>query len=93
MAIVDEVYDVGQWSSGARPPWPLDFLTSCFVRGFFWRSWPAERAAQRVFVVCLHGPAERMNDVTDPCCTISPVDVSWRAAKTKKQVFIVLPCG
>ena len=32
-----------------------------------------------VCVVCY--PAERMNDVTDPCSTVGPVDVSWQAEK------------
>ncbi len=31
--------------------------------------------------VHVYGPAERMNDVTDPCSTISPVDVSWQTGK------------
>ncbi len=33
-------------------------------------------------------PAERMNDVTDPCSTIGPVDVSWQ---TEKKASIHCP--
>lgn len=87
MTIVDYVYDVGQWSSPPAP-YSLDFLTSCFVRGSFKKHWPVERAAQELFVcmcVCMfvhvYCPVERINDVTDPCSTIGPVDVSWQIEK------------
>ena len=39
-----------------------------------------EEAVQEWFV-CVCCPAERMNDVTDPCSTIGPVDVSWQTEK------------